>query len=164
MGVEVPAGLRVSRRRVAALLYFNGGFAWTAAMSVGAAVTGLLSLLWIVWVGHVEADFEEGPILLMWLMSACAHIGVLIWGWVAHGAATAVPWLFIGLGVLGLVSSVMQARNVAEVTLGRQPRDRTVRDANADLDRTASGRAPRPCPLREPDRCRFSGVHADPAG
>jgi hypothetical protein len=95
---------------VAALLYVNDGFAWTAAMTAGAGAAGCFALLWIGWVGRVDADFEEGPILLMWLVSAGAHIAVLVWGWIAYGAATAVPWLFIGLGALGFVSGAVEIR------------------------------------------------------
>ncbi|MDN3357410.1 hypothetical protein [Actinomadura sp. DC4] len=95
---------------VVALLYFNDGFTWTTAMTVGAWATGFVSLLWIIWVGRVHPDYEEGLIVLMWLIASGAHGAVLVWGWLTYGAASAVPWLFIELGVVGLVSGLMQYR------------------------------------------------------
>lgn len=95
---------------VFALPYFNDGFAWTPAMTVGACATGIVSLFWIFWVGQVHPDGEQGLIILMWLMAIGCHIAVLVWGWMLYGAATAIPWLFIESGIVGIVSGLVQFR------------------------------------------------------
>lgn len=95
---------------VGALLYFNEGFVWTTAMTVGACATGVFGLLWIFWMGLLDPDFEVRIGVYLWLVSSVAHVAVLIWGWLAYGPATAIPWFFIGLGVLGLVSGLVERR------------------------------------------------------
>ncbi|WP_433697434.1 hypothetical protein [Nocardiopsis sp. CA-288880] len=94
----------------AALLYFNGGFAWTTAMTVGVCATVVVSLLWILWAGRIPREYQLGQILLVWSIASGFHLAVLIWGWVAYGAATAIPWLFIEFGIVGLVSGLVQVR------------------------------------------------------
>ncbi|MET9541628.1 hypothetical protein ABZY16_29685 [Streptomyces sp. NPDC006553] len=94
----------------AASLYLNGGITWTTAMTVGASATGFLGLLWIFWVGRIHPDHEQGPLVVTRFAAAVAHVAVLVWGWASYGATTAIPWFFIGLGVLGAVISVVQGR------------------------------------------------------
>ncbi|MFF3837998.1 hypothetical protein [Streptomyces sp. NPDC001930] len=97
----------------AASLYLNDGVVWTAAMTVGAAATGFLSLLWIFWVGQIHPDYEQGPLVITRFTAAAAHVTVLVWGWVSYGATTAIPWYFIGLGVLGAVIGFVQGQKFA---------------------------------------------------
>ncbi|MFG2640276.1 hypothetical protein ACGFYP_04780 [Streptomyces sp. NPDC048370] len=94
----------------AALLYLNDGGAWTTAMTVGASATGFVILLWIFWVGRIDPDYEQGPLIVARLTATVAHLAVLVWGWVTYGPATAVPWFFIELGALGIVIGVVQGR------------------------------------------------------
>ncbi|MGW4895584.1 hypothetical protein ACWEQL_25445 [Kitasatospora sp. NPDC004240] len=98
---------------VAALLYLNDGGTWTTAMTVGACLTGFLVLLWILWAGQADPDHEQGPVTVIRLLAGVAHIAVLVWGWTAYGAATAIPWLFVESGILGIVSGLLQSRKLA---------------------------------------------------
>ncbi|MEV1006420.1 hypothetical protein [Streptomyces sp. NPDC049881] len=92
---------------VGALLLFNRPFVWTPAMTAGACVTAGVGLLWVVWVGWLTGASSQAAIVGVNVLAFAGHVGVVVWGWLAYGPATAVPWLFAETGALGLVGGAV---------------------------------------------------------